>query len=194
MATTFHVSAYPKEVSLRDGSTVVLRPLDSADEAPLLLFLGSLSKADRYYLKDDVTSPAVIGQWVHDRDLGKARTIVAVANDGRLVAEGALVTRRGAARRHLADARLVVADDFRNRGLGTALLGELCDIARGVGLKGVLLEAVEDKQADALAAADWWGFVRLGRIAGGAMDKDCRLHDVVLVALPIARWLHSPEF
>ncbi len=69
---------------------------------------------------------------------------------------------RGAARRHLADARLVVVEDFRNRGLGTALLGELCDIAREGGLKGVLMEAVEDKQADALAAADWLEFCPTG--------------------------------
>jgi GNAT superfamily N-acetyltransferase len=194
MTTTHQVSTYPKEVSLRDGSTVIFRPLDAGDEAPLLLFFGSLSEDDKYYLKDDVASPALIGQWVHDRELGKARTIVAVANDGRIVAEGALVGRRGAARRHLADARLVVAEDFRNRGLGTALLGELCDIAREGGLRGVLMEAVEDKQADALAAADWLGFVRLGRISGGALDEDGRLHDLVLLALPIARWRQSPAF
>jgi GNAT superfamily N-acetyltransferase len=130
MTTTHQVSTYPKEVSLRDGSTAIFRPLDAGDEAPLLLFFGSLSEDNKYYLKDDVASPAMIGQWVHDREFGKARTIVAVANDGRIVAEGALVGRRGAARRHLADARRVVAEDFRNRGLGIALLGELCDIAR----------------------------------------------------------------
>ncbi len=71
MTTTQQVSTYPKEVSLRDGSTVIFRPLDAGDEAALLLFFGSLSENGRYYLKDNVTSPAVISQWVHAGSSGR---------------------------------------------------------------------------------------------------------------------------
>ena len=101
--------------------------------------------------------------------------------------------RRGDARSHLADVRVVVAEDFRNRGLGTALIGDLCDLARDAGLAGVLFEAVEEVQREALAAADALGFVRLGRIYGGAIDREGRLHDIVLLAMPLRRWARVGE-
>jgi GNAT superfamily N-acetyltransferase len=103
------------------------------------------------------------------------------------------VRRRGKARSHLADVRVVVAQDYRGRGLGTALLSELCDVARDAGLSGVLFEAVEESQAQALAAADSLGFIRLGRVYGGAIDPEGRLHDVVLLVMPIRRW-RAAEF
>lgn len=181
-----------KSVSLADGSTVSIRPLDAGDEAALLAFFGSLSEEEKYYLKDDISSPHVIGRWVRERDAGGAHTLVAVAADGRIVGEASLVRRRGAARQHMADARFVVAEDFRHRGLGAALLREVCDIAHESGLCGVLMEAVEDKQGEALRTAESIGFARLGRIFYGAMDQDGELHDLVLLALPISNWQHSP--
>jgi GNAT superfamily N-acetyltransferase len=80
----------------------------------------------------------------------------------------------------------VVAEDFRNRGLGTALIGDLCDLARDAGLNGVLFEAVEEVQKEALAAADALCPPRAD--LRGAIDRDGRLHDIVLLAMPLRRW------
>src|SRR5439155_349591 len=90
--------------------------------------------------------------------------------------------------------RVVVAQDYRHRGLGTALLSELLDVARDSGLSGVLFEAVADAQAQALAAAESLGFIRLGLVHGGAIDPDGRLHDVVLLVMPLRRWRSSADF
>jgi len=190
-AADWAATAYPKDVRLRDDSEALLRPLAQGDEDRLLAFFQLIPEAERFFLKDDVTSPAVIKGWV--RDTKRAFALVAEAS-GRIVGEAALVRRRGKARSHLADVRIVVAEDVRNRGLGTALLSELCDIARASALNGVLFEAVESIQAQALAAADSLGFVRLGRIYGGAIDQTGHLHDVILLAMPLRRWRHSSEF
>src|SRR5438128_1474297 len=87
-----------------------------------------------------------------------------------------------------------VAQDHRRPGLGTALLGELLDVAPDSGLSGVLFEAVADAQAQALAAAESLGFIRLGLVHGGAIDPDGRLHDVVLLVMPLRRWRSSADF
>ncbi|HEV8575086.1 MAG TPA: GNAT family N-acetyltransferase [Dehalococcoidia bacterium] len=187
-ATDWAASGYPKQVPLRDDSEALLRPLAEGDEDRLLAFFQQIPEAERFFLKDDVTSPAVLKGWV--RDTERAFALVAEAS-GRIVGEAALVRRRGKARGHLADVRVVVAEDFRNRGLGTALLSELCDVARDSELNGVLFEAVESVQAQALAAADSLGFVRLGRVYGGAIDQAGHLHDVILLAMPLRRWRHS---
>src|SRR5947208_470198 len=82
----------------------------------------------------------------------------------------------------------------RRRGLGTAILSELLDVARDSGLNGVLFEAVGDVQAQALAAAESLGFIRLGLVHGGAIDPDGRLHDVVMLVMPLRRWRSSADF
>jgi len=182
---------FPKQISLGDGSSVLLRRLEHGDEGSLLAFFQAIPEGERFFLKDDVTSPAVIRHWFANQE--RAFGLVAV-DSGRIVAEAALVRRRGQARAHLADARMVVAKEWRNCGLGTALLSALCDVARDSGLNGVLCEAVEDKQAEALAAADSLGFVRLGRIYGGAIDPKGCLHDVILLVMPLRRWRRASEY
>lgn len=184
-------ASYPKEISLRDGAKVVVRPVEQADEAALLAFFRKIPERERFFLKDDVTSAGLIADWVQQSP--RAFTLVALDSD-RIVGEAALVRRRGAARSHLADVRVVVAEDARHQGIGTTLIGELCDVARDSGLNGVLFEAVEEAQADALAAADSLGFIRLGRVFGGAIDPAGRLHDVILLAMPLRRWRQSSEF
>jgi len=184
-ALAWPAKSYPKRVNLRDGSRVLFRPLEAPDRDALLAFFSAIPEQERFFLKDDVTSPEVIGDWL--REVERAFALVAEVS-GRIIGEAALVRRRGKARGHLADVRVVVAEDFRNRGLGTSLISDLCDMARDVGLNGVLFEAVEDAQKEALAAADALGFVRLGRIYGGAIDRDGRLHDIVLLAMPLRRW------
>jgi len=199
--------AYPKTIVLRDGAQLTVRRLAAGDEDALLTFFQAIPEAERFFLKDDVTSADLIRGWVRDaerpdpepsptaRTAGRAFALVAVAvDDGRILAEAALVRRRGAARSHLADLRIVVAQEHRHRGLGTALLSELLDVARDSELNGVLFEAVEESQAQALAAADALGFIRLGRIYGGAIDPDGRLHDVVLLAMPLRRWRSAADF
>ncbi len=206
-------AAYPKTVALRDGAEVLVRRLAAGDEDALLAFFQAIPEAERFFLKDDVTSPDLIRGWVRDaerpdpepsptarapaspsgRTGGRAFALIAL-EDERILAEAALVRRRGAARGHLADLRVVVHQDYRHRGLGTALLSELLDVARDSGLSGVLFEAVADAQAQALAAAESLGFIRLGLVHGGAIDPDGRLHDVVLLVMPLRRWRSSADF
>jgi GNAT superfamily N-acetyltransferase len=196
---------YPKDIPLRDELTVSVRPLAAGDEDALLVFFRAIPENERFFLKDDVTSPDIIRGWVRDtqrpapepspgtRTAGRSFALIAL-NDGRIVGEAALVRRRGKARSHLADLRVMVAEDVRHHGLGTALISELCDVARDTGLNGVLFEAVEEAQDEALAAADALGFTRLGRIYGGAIDPEGRLHDVVLLAMPMRRWRTASYF
>jgi GNAT superfamily N-acetyltransferase len=204
-------ASFPKTLTLRDGAEVLVRRLATGDEDALLAFFQSIPEAERFFLKDDVTSPEIIRGWIRDaerpdpepspagsasggaRTAGRAFALVAVEG-ARILAEAALVRRRGAARGHLADIRVVVAEDYRHRGLGTALLSELLDVARDGGLSGVLFEAVADVQEQALAAAESLGFIRLGLVHGGAIDPDGRLHDVVLLVMPLRRWRSSADF
>ena len=46
------LSRYPMEVELKNGDSVILKPMTRADEERLLNFFVSLSEEDRLYLRN----------------------------------------------------------------------------------------------------------------------------------------------
>ena len=184
---TYTLSAYPKTVGLRDGTSITLRPMQPDDAGALLAFFQKLSREDRFFLKEDVASPVVIQRWVDDMDYDRALPIIALDGD-TIVADGTLHRSRANARRHIGQIRIAVADDYRNRGLGTTLLNELATIANEHGLERLLLEAVSDHEDDAIKAAEYVGFVRVGSLPGHAKDLQDRPRDIVLLEMPLGKW------
>ena len=193
MGAVYTIGVYPKELSLRDGCVVTIRALLAGDESRLLDFFLGISDEERYFLKDDVTSPAVIRTWVSHLDYDRALPIVALDGE-RIVAEAVLVRKRGNARSHIGEVRVTVAPGWRERGLGTALIRELCDIADDAELDKVLFEVVADCEAPALQAAEAMGFVRIGAIEGGARDQWGHLHDVLILAMPLGKYYRWSKY
>lgn len=193
MAHVYAIPAFPKELTLRDGTKVNVRPLEPGDADKLLQFFLDLPETDRYFLKDDVTSPELVRSWTENLDYDRALPLVAMS-DGSMVAEAVLVRRRGNARSHVGEVRVTVLPDFRSRGLGTAMIRHLCDIADDAGLDRVMFEIVADQEAEALKAAEWMGFLRVGTIEGGARDPNGHAHDIILLTMPLGKWYQWTKF
>ena len=187
------IGAFPKEVGLRDCSRVLVRSLEEGDGQALLDFFLRIPEEERFFLKEDVTAPDVIHRWVTERDFRRALALVAL-DGSRIVADAVLIRRRGNSRSHIGEIRVVVAPEYRDHGLGTALIRELCDIADDAGLEKVMFELVADKEQEAIRAAEWLGFLRVATIEGGAVDPQGHHHDVVLMAMPLGRWYHWTKF
>jgi L-amino acid N-acyltransferase YncA len=193
MPTVYTIAAYPKEIGLRNNAKVVVRPLAAGDADLLLAFFLSVPEDERYYLKDEVTAPELIKSWCDSLDYRRVLPLVALEGD-RIVGEAVLVRKRGAARNHLAELRIVVAPAYRNLGLGTVLIRELCDIASDAEFSGILFEVVPDAEKEAYETAQWLGFVRTGTIEGGARDQQGRLHDVALMVMPLGRYYEWSKY
>jgi L-amino acid N-acyltransferase YncA len=193
MAGTYAIAAYPKEISLRDGSALTVRPLEPGEADGLLDFFLGVPEDERFFLKDDVTSPELIREWTQHLDFDRALPLVALYN-GQIIAEGVLIRRRGKARSHVGEVRITVTPSWRGKGIGTAIIRELCDIANDAELDRVLLEVVEDCEANAREAAEAMGFVHAGTIAGGARDIDGHLHDIVLLAMPLGKYYEWSKY
>ena len=192
-AATYTIAAYPKQVALRDGLRIVVRTVQEGDEQALLDFFLGIPEGERFFLKEDVTSPEVVRRWVTEQDYRRALALLAL-DGSRVVADAVLIRRRGNSRSHVGEIRVVVAPEYRDRGLGSALIRELCDIADDAGLEKVLFEVVADREQEAVRAAEWLGFLRLATIENGAVDPLGHHHDVVLMAMPLGRWYQWTKF
>lgn len=193
MSAVYTITAYPREVKLRDGSHVTVRPLAAGDAEALLDFFLAIPEDERFYLKHEVTSPAIIQSWVQNLDFRRVLPLVALDGE-RIVGEAVLIREGGPSRSHLGELRVVVACNFRDRGLGTVLIREVCDIAQDADFSGILFEVIPDTEREAYETAQWLGFIRTGTIEGGARDREGHLHDVALMVMPLGKWYEWSKY
>jgi len=178
------MEGFPKDVRLKDGNTVTLRPLESGDLERLHAFFCALPVEDRLYLKDDVTDRAVITRWVGGADVERVLTVVALQG-GRIVGDATLLVERYGWSRHVGEIRVVVARDLQSRGLGTALAREVVQHAMGRELAKLKVLAM-DTQATAIHAFERLGFNREAVLPGHVVDQDGQIHDLVVLTTDTA--------
>jgi ribosomal protein S18 acetylase RimI-like enzyme len=183
----YKLEAFPQRVRLRSGSTIELRPMVPEDREKLLEFFLTVPEEDRYFLKDDVTSPRVIEGWAAHLDYDRALPLLAWADDS-IVGNAVLVRSRVGARRHLGELRVVVGPEYRNLGLGTILARQLCEIAADAELDKVIVELVADREQEAIAAMERLGFLRSARLPEYFKDEKGHPHDLVVMVLPLGKW------
>lgn len=185
--TTYSLGGYPQQVALLDDTTVLLRPMAAADKYALLAFFRELPEDDVFYLKEDVTSEAVIRRWVANLDYNRALPLLAFAGD-RVVADAILLRSRSGATQHVGEIRIIVDSWFRNLGLGTVMMHQLMMLANEAGLELLTFEAVTAKHDEAIRSAQWLGFTQVAVLRGRAKDHIGRPHDVVVMEAPLGKW------
>ena len=137
---------YPKEVILKSGEKVILRPMVKEDEQKLLEFFLRLPEEDRLFLKNDVTDPKVIESWA--RNLNYEHVIPILAEiGGRIIGDATLHKRTTEEPPTIGEIRIVTDRDFRRRGLGTMLAKEVYYLALSLKLNKLVAEIVEDRHA-----------------------------------------------
>jgi len=135
--------AYPKKTTLRDGRSVLIRPLANSDFDRLYGFFQALPEEDRLFLRHDVTDPEIVGTWVEHIDFDRVIPLVAEDAD-KIVADGTLHLAGHGWSRHVGQIRLATARTHRRVGLGTVLARELVTLAEERGLEKLQTHVIED--------------------------------------------------
>jgi L-amino acid N-acyltransferase YncA len=181
------ITTYPKTVSLEDKTPVTLRPLLKTDEAALLEYFGSLPPEDRLCLKEDVTDPKVIQNWIYELEYDNVLPIIAWHNS-HIVGDATLHFNPIGWTKHQGELRLTTSTQYRVKGLGTLLLQNLIDIATKLGLEQLSIEIppVLDK---AFYLFEKMGFKEAAHLEGFVRDLEGKESDLVLMVmyLPKAR-------
>jgi len=138
------LTRYPRTAELRDGTTVVLRPLVPEDEPALVDLFRGIPAEEIINLRDNVAEPAVVRRWCRHINYERVLPIVAEMG-GTLVADATLHRRRVGQWRDVGRLRGYIHPRYRRRGLGAVLLHELIEVARLLGLRQLVVELLEDQ-------------------------------------------------
>lgn len=166
--------------ALKDGRQVFIRPLQEEDREALAAFGRNLSKHDLLYLEDDFTDPEIIARLVNAAHAENWRQLVAVTDDGQIVAYAAAVRMHGWSN-HVADIRLIVAPGYRRVGLGMQLAQAIVESARELGAIKVSVDMLAAQKAGQ-AIFSRLGFAVEGQLARHAVDRDGNLQDIVIMS------------
>lgn len=183
MSLEVALADYPKDLELKDGLKYVLRPLEATDEMAFHEFFLAVPNPERMFIKHRVTDPTVIHEWCQNIDLGRNLPLLAML-DGRIIADATLHQQLGGWKRHIGRVSVLVHPKFRGRGLAKALVMEIIDIARHLGLEKVEAEFIGDQQT-AMKMFGLLGFLPLYRISDYVKDMEGVTHDYYLLGLDL---------
>jgi GNAT superfamily N-acetyltransferase len=183
MSLEFELQKYPKDIKLKDGSKSRLRPLRKDDEKGFHEFFLAVPEAERMFIKHRVTEPQVIREWCQNIDLGRNLPLLALM-DGKVIGDATLHQQLGGWKRHIGRVSVLVHPKYRGRGLARALVSEIVDIARHLGLEKVEAEFIGEQDA-AIKMFALLGFSNLIRLEDYVKDMQAVSHDYVLMGLDL---------
>ena len=183
MSLDVALEQYPRPVKLKDGSTCMVRPLEDTDEKAFHQFFLAIPNQERMFIKHRVTELEVIRDWCQNIDLGRNLPLLALAG-GQVIADATLHQQLGGWKRHVGRVSVLVHPQYRGRGLARALVAEMVDIARRVGLEKVEAEFIGEQEA-AMKVFSFVGFSTLIRLPDYVKDMQAISHDYVLMGLDL---------
>jgi len=160
-----------------------LRPLRKDDEIGFHEFFLAVPESERMFIKHRVTDPQIIRDWCQNIDLGRNLPLLALM-DKKIVGDATLHQQLGGWKRHIGRVSVLVHPQYRGRGLARALVSEIVDLARHLGLDKVEAEFIGEQEA-AIKMFALLGFSNLVRLEDYVKDMQAIAHDYVLMGLKV---------
>ncbi len=181
MSLELEVQKFPKKIVLKDGWQCTLRPLRKDDEKKFHQFFLAVPEAERMFIKHRVTEQEVIRDWCQNIDLGRNFPLLGIS-DGKIIGDATLHQQLGGWRRHIGRVSVLVLPQYRGRGLARAMIGEIVQLARNLGLERIEAEFIGEQEA-AIQMFAMLGFSNLLRLEDYVKDMQAISHDYVLMGL-----------
>lgn len=163
-----------ESVALRDGRKVTIRPIDPDDASALIVLHKSLSFESQFFRffgpKPDLTEEEA--KYLANVDFHKRFAIVGeVDESGSKAIVG--VGRFDINSPRVAEAAIVIRDDYQHAGLGTAILQRMREVGRGAGLDAFTAEVLAENAK------------MLELLTGQGLELDTASSGVVRVTAPL---------
>jgi GNAT superfamily N-acetyltransferase len=181
MSLELELQNFPKTIGLRNNWQCSLRPLRSDDEKKFHQFFLEVPESERMFIKHRVTEQDVIREWCRNIDLGRNFPLLAIEG-GKIIADATLHQQLGGWKRHIGRVSVLVHPKYRGRGLAKALVSEIMQVGRNLGLERLEAEFIGEQET-AIKMFAMLGFSNLLRLDDYVKDMQARSHDYVLMGL-----------
>lgn len=161
-------------------ANVHFRPMGADDRAAVLAFTDRLPPDDLLFLRLDITQPEIVDEWIRNIERGRTRTVLALA-EGRVAGYGSIYFSETLWTRHLGEMRLMVAPQFRARGIGSALAERVFEIGRELGLFKITAQMMSS-QHTAQDLLHRLGFIPEAQLHDWVIDRRGRTHDLIVMS------------
>jgi GNAT superfamily N-acetyltransferase len=183
MSLELELQKFPKDIKIKDGSKVKLRPLKRSDEIEFHALFQTIPEQERMFIKHRVMDIGVIREWCETIDLGRNLPLLAV-DGNKILGVATLHQQLGGWKRHIGRVSVLVQPAVRGRGIARALIHEIVEIARATGLEKVEAEFIAEQKA-AIHMFAMLGFSELLRLDDYVKDMQAITHDYVLMGLDL---------
>ncbi|NIS74951.1 MAG: GNAT family N-acetyltransferase [Deltaproteobacteria bacterium] len=173
------LNKYPRKIVLRDNREIILKPMEKGDGNRLWEFFQKVPGEDKVYFKNDVTKRETIEQWEENLDYKEVLPILAWDGE-KIVGDATLHRRKLGWKSKVGDVRVVIDKEYRNKGLGTALIRELKSIATKTTLNYLVVELV-GSQKSAVDAFQKMGFEKKAHIENFVTDWSEKSRDLFIL-------------
>lgn len=174
---------YPEKIDLKDGTQLTLRAMTKQDDRDLMDFFESLTKEDRLYLRNDVSSYRVVREWFENLNYSRVFPLLAIVDD-KIVANATLHRKPFGWMRHVGEIRIVVSPEYRKKGLARIMAAEIIENARSAGLEKLTAEMAVS-QKDAFEAFHKLGFKDEATLTDYIRDGKDKGHDLLIMTLKL---------
>jgi len=182
-----------KTETLKDGTKVTIRSLIVEDLDKLMDFYRSLPEEDLKYLRVDVTDRNIVKQRIESAESANIFRIIALKGDS-IIADGALELTTEEWRKHQGELRVIVASEFRRKGVGMIIMRELYFLAIEKKVEKVVAKMMKP-QAAARTICKKLGFHEELVIPDYVKDQSGKSQDLVIMTCNIQElWKELDQF
>lgn len=177
------VKDFPKSLEI-SGEKYSFRFMDAQDREAITAFAHSLTEADLWFMRRDITQPHAVDGWISDIEQDHARTIL-VEVDDKIVAYGTIYYNQLFWNRHIGEMRVMVGSAHRSRGMGQRIAREITLLAKSMGLdKVIVYMAASDKAAQRMV--EYLDFKPEAILTDWIKGRDNRKHDLLIMSTDLS--------
>jgi RimJ/RimL family protein N-acetyltransferase len=163
-----------------------IRTMTAADGPAVLAFARALPAHDLLFLPRDITHPKVLDAWVQELERGTLASLIAVRGD-TVVGCATIVFDPRSWSPHVAELRVVVSVEARQKGLGRNLIREAFALAVPLAIEKIVAQMTVDQTA-AIATFESMGYRAEALLRDHVKDRDGVKHDLVILSHDVAEF------
>lgn len=185
------MTEYPKTVTLKDNDKVTLRLMVKEDLNSLLEFYRSIPEENRQFLRMDVTDRDNVERRFGKLDYVHLYPILAF-DDNKMIGIATMFRAEMGWKRNLGEVRVLIAPQYRRKGLATLFVRELFFHALKSKIHKIQAEMVP-AQESAIAAFERFGFHKEATLKKHITDIHGKREDLIIMTLDLEDYWYFME-